>query len=130
MNKNIYKLTFDPETKRWNYSRIPSEEAYEAEVSNPLFDPDDETVAFFDLYSDEEAARIVNRRNRDLAAGSCEMRTCKDCGRIFFLDEKERDWYITREYQLPKRCRPCRVEKKKKTLEKKISNKEVDNGQR
>ena len=39
MNKNIYKLTFDPETKRWDYLLIPSEDAYEAEVNNPLFDP-------------------------------------------------------------------------------------------
>lgn len=114
MNKNIYKLTFDPETKRWIYSRIPSEEAYEAEVSNPLFDPDDETVAFFDLWSDEEAARIVNRYNRDLASGYREVHTCKDCGRIFFINAKEKDWYARRNFQLPKRCKPCRIEKKRK----------------
>ena len=114
MNKNIYKLTFDSETKRWSYSRVPSEEAYEAEVNDPFFDPYDETVELFDLYSDEEAARIVNRRNRDLVSGYREMHTCKDCGGIFFINAKEKDWYAKQKFQLPKRCKSCRVEKKKK----------------
>ena len=111
MNKNIYKLTFDPETKRWDYSMVPSEEAYNAELSDPAFDPHDETVAFVEVFSDEEAARIVNRRNRDLASGYREMHICKDCGKVFFINAKEKDWYTKMNYQLPKRCKACRAER-------------------
>lgn len=105
MNENIYKLTFNPETKRWDYLKITSE--YDD-------DKDDEIVEFFHLSSDEDAACIVKRRNQDLASGYCEVYTCKDCGGIFFIDVKEKDWYIKKKYQLPKRCRTCRVKKREK----------------
>lgn len=122
MNKNIYKLAFDTETKRWDYSKVASEEAYKAEINDPLFDPYDETVGFFEfLDGDEEAARLVNRWNRDIATGYREIHTCKDCGKIFFINAKEKDWYANKKFQLPKRCKSCRVEKKKKA--------EVNDGQ-
>ena len=102
--KNVYKLTFNTETKRWDYSKLPPGVTY--------FDLEDETVEFAHLSSDEDAARLVNRWNRDIVSGYREIHTCKDCGKIFFINAKEKDWYAKKNYQLPKRCRPCRATRK------------------
>lgn len=127
MNKNIYKLTFNKDRKQWDYSKVefefdmdfhmPGEEYEEVSFSENLlsnFGPLDETVKFVNLSSDEDAARLVNRWNRDLATGYREIHTCKDCGKVFFINAKEKDWYAKKKFQLPKRCKSCRVEKKKK----------------
>ena len=117
---NIYKLTFDTESKRWSYSkvtfetdfRMPGEEYPEISFDGKApIDPLDETVVFVHLSSDEDAAALVNRWNRDLAAGYREIHTCKDCGKIFFINAKEKDWYAKKSYQLPKRCKACRAER-------------------
>ena len=114
----IYKLAFDTETKRWSYSEVtfetdfqmPGEKYDEISFGEPIpIDPLDETVKFVRLSSDEVVARLVNRWNRDLATGYREIHTCKDCGKIFFINAKEKDWYAKKKYQLPKRCKACRV---------------------
>lgn len=116
----IYKLTFDTETKRWSYSEVtfetdfqmPGEKYDEISFGEPIqIDPLDETVKFVRLSSDEIAARLVNRWNRDLVTGYREIHTCKDCGKIFFINAKEKDWYAKKNYQLPKRCKACRAER-------------------
>lgn len=102
--EHIYKLTFNTETKRWDYLDV----TYEPYTND---DADDETVKFVHLPSDEVVARLVNRWNRDLATGYREIHTCKDCGKIFFINAKEKDWYAKKNYQLPKRCKACRAER-------------------
>lgn len=118
---NIYKLTFDTETKRWSYSRVafetdfqmPGEKYDEISFGAPIpLDSLDETVKFVRLSDDEVVARLVNRWNRDLATGYREIHTCKDCGKIFFLNAKEKDWYTKKKYQLPKRCKACRASRR------------------
>lgn len=37
-----------------------------------------------------------------------ERKTCLHCGRKFSLDKKEKDFYVRKNYSLPKRCGPCR----------------------
>lgn len=107
MNKNVYKLTFNTETNRWAYSKISPEEAH-SDINTVM----DETIQFIELFTDEEAARLVNRWNRDLTSGYREIHTCKDCGKIFFINAKEKDWYAKKKYQLPKRCKACRASRR------------------
>lgn len=124
--ENIYKLTFNKDRNQWDYSKVdfesdldfvtdfhmPGEEYAEISFGAKFtLDPLDETVKFVCLSSDEDAARLVNRWNRDLATGYREIHTCKDCGKIFFLNAKEKDWYAKKKYQLPKRCKACRTER-------------------
>ena len=40
--------------------------------------------------------------------------TCKDCGMVFEVDEKEADWYRVRGWELPIRCRSCRKARKER----------------
>jgi hypothetical protein len=37
---------------------------------------------------------------------------CKDCGNDFTLKAEEVDWYTKKGFDLPRRCKPCRVKKK------------------
>ncbi len=41
-----------------------------------------------------------------------ETITCKDCGKPFMFSEGEAAFYAERQYTPPKRCKPCRAEKK------------------
>lgn len=41
----------------------------------------------------------------DLSDGS---KVCIDCGAWFTVDDGERRYFTDRNFQLPKRCRPCR----------------------
>lgn len=102
--EHIYKLTFNTDRNQWDYLDV----TYEPYTDD---DADDETVKFVHLSSDEDAAALVNRWNRDLATGYREIHTCKDCGKIFFINAKEKDWYAKKKYQLPKRCKACRAER-------------------
>ena len=33
---------------------------------------------------------------------------CKNCHRYFFIPQNEEEWYKENDYDLPKRCKPCR----------------------
>ena len=46
-----------------------------------------------------------------------EIRICKDCGKSFELCGGERDFFLSKRLQLPKRCKPCRKAKSKGMLE-------------
>lgn len=108
--EHIYKLTFNAETKRWDYLDVTCEPYSKSDIW--IDDKDDETVVFVHLSSDEDAAAMANRWNRDLATGYREIHTCKDCGKIFFINAKEKDWYAKKKYQLPKRCKACRASRR------------------
>lgn len=41
---------------------------------------------------------------------------CVDCGQTFELTEGEKEFFESKGFSLPKRCKPCRVEKKKKNF--------------
>ncbi len=44
-------------------------------------------------------------------------RNCKDCGEVFYIYISERDDYIAKKLQLPKRCKKCRqINKQKKAV--------------
>ena len=37
-----------------------------------------------------------------------DWRKCQDCGRDFGVTVRDLTWYAEHQYQLPKRCLPCR----------------------
>jgi hypothetical protein len=42
-----------------------------------------------------------------------ERRVCADCGHTFTLTEADIDFYLRRGLQIPRRCEPCRHERKR-----------------
>ena len=40
------------------------------------------------------------------------MSVCIECNHNFELNEGEKDFYVQRDLDLPKRCKPCRVSRK------------------
>ena len=38
---------------------------------------------------------------------------CKDCGRVFEMEQGEAQWYTGRGWPLPVRCKSCRIKVKK-----------------
>lgn len=42
--------------------------------------------------------------------------TCMMCGAVFTLQDGEQDFYVQRGLSLPKRCVPCRAERKAQSL--------------
>lgn len=38
---------------------------------------------------------------------------CKECGNTFEITKEEQDWYKEKGFELPKRCRNCRKERRK-----------------
>lgn len=39
---------------------------------------------------------------------------CKDCGSSFTFTVRDKDFYKVHGFESPKRCRPCRIAKKRK----------------
>lgn len=39
---------------------------------------------------------------------------CKDCGKVFVITEKEQEWYKSKGFEEPKRCKDCRNTRKSK----------------
>lgn len=39
---------------------------------------------------------------------------CVDCGKVFDLTIEEQDWYKEKGFALPKRCKECRKERRRK----------------
>lgn len=42
---------------------------------------------------------------------------CRDCGEEFTFSAEEQEFYKSKEFQNPIRCKPCRKAKKRKFLE-------------
>ena len=49
-----------------------------------------------------------------------KIRICKECGRCFEISKGERDFFLNKKLQLPKRCKPCRKIKSKGMFEPKF----------
>jgi hypothetical protein len=47
------------------------------------------------------------------------VRTCRDCGEIFYIYKSEKEFYDEKGLALPKRCKSCRC--KRKNIERKMS---------
>ena len=39
--------------------------------------------------------------------------SCQDCGREFIFTEEEQNYYAEKGFQDPKRCKPCRMARKR-----------------
>lgn len=39
---------------------------------------------------------------------------CIDCGKTFDLSKEEQDWYKEKGFVMPKRCKECRKERRRK----------------
>jgi hypothetical protein len=39
---------------------------------------------------------------------------CKDCGEVFVIEPGERTFFESRDMQLPKRCKACRISNRKR----------------
>jgi ribosomal protein L36 len=48
--------------------------------------------------------------------------TCSDCGKAFTITEGEQEFYQSKDFPLPKRCKPCRMIRRKNII--KVSKKD------
>lgn len=48
---------------------------------------------------------------------------CKDCGQEFKIEQSEAKWYKDRGWELPVRCKACRVEAKERRARRKEQRK-------
>lgn len=39
---------------------------------------------------------------------------CSDCNETFLISMEEKEWFITNNFSIPKRCRTCRAKRKRK----------------
>lgn len=42
-----------------------------------------------------------------------EKRICADCGQTFTLTQADIDFFLGRQLQIPRRCQPCRHERRR-----------------
>lgn len=54
---------------------------------------------------------------------------CGDCKQPFEWSEKDQDFYAKKDFSPPKRCKPCREERKKMFAEKKAKGNQDSRGQ-
>jgi len=54
----------------------------------------------------------MQKQNREIGKITAISITCKDCGTVFVMGNKEVNWYSDRGYPLPKRCPECRKKRK------------------
>lgn len=40
---------------------------------------------------------------------------CRECGKFFEIDDKEQAWYRERDFTFPRRCKPCRINRRKQS---------------
>lgn len=53
-----------------------------------------------------------------------EVMICKECGKEFTIVEEEKNFYISKGLELPKRCRECRIKRRKDSGKTKNTSKE------
>lgn len=56
----------------------------------------------------EYATAVADKCNNMIANNLLEVIQCKTCGRYFYLEEKEIQWYAENNFELPKRCKTDR----------------------
>lgn len=64
--------------------------------------------AYIDKDNAEELAITLNNF---IAKGKCDVKKCKACGLHFLLGPEEKDWFLSKHFHLPKRCKLCRDNK-------------------
>jgi ribosomal protein L36 len=58
----------------------------------------------------------------------CIASICTDCQKEFKVSQDEKKWFEMKDYKLPKRCKPCRIIRRrnnKSVIENKNANKTV-----
>ena len=64
------------------------------------------TNDFSKYFSDVKVADVAMKKLNRLVS-KC-VKTCPQCGRIFWLDSDEQDWYERKGLHIPKKCNTCR----------------------
>jgi len=57
-----------------------------------------------------------------------ETIACVDCKENFIFTDGEKEFYESKGLTVPKRCKPCRAEKKRKNEDKAFNNKAKESG--
>lgn len=105
-----YKFYFDPESMKFKCDSTPVDfDTIEDDGTR-----DNYGTSYFDTLG--HAQHAVRNHNRDLANGKEIMRRCKDCGKFFFMTDKEAKWYKEKDLELPKRCSVCVSKRRRERL--------------
>ena len=52
------------------------------------------------------------KQQKDIGRIMAVSITCKDCGTVFVMGQKEANWYSKKGFPLPKRCKDCRKKRR------------------
>ena len=87
-----YHIWYDVEQNKFLMSDDNVEVGYSSDFSKYFTDP-------------KVAGKIMNKLNRVIPDS---IKVCSQCGRIFWLDKDEQDWYARKNLCNPKKCVTCR----------------------
>ncbi len=104
-----YKEYFDEENNKFTLFEfeVAGEKDFSKEPVTNL--ADNENCHFCNAKLAHDAVENLNVK---IASGEITVIKCKDCGKFFVLGNSERDWYLSKNYAIPKRCYSCRKIKK------------------
>lgn len=71
----------------------------------------------FNIYGEIKSVEELSNLRDKIICASCglgpwQKKICKDCGKEFYLDKSEVDFFVRKELQLPVRCKSCRDKRK------------------
>ena len=69
--------------------------------------------------NEKEADTAAKELNDKIKSEELYIFKCSDCGKYFYMEKEEIDWYNENNFQLPKRCIVCRIKRKKESGKKK-----------
>lgn len=70
---------------------------------------------------------LAKDANKALESGEIFVYKCKDCGDWYCVTKNEKEWYSERGLFIPRRCYPCRYEKRLNKICNKGSNRSLAN---
>ena len=110
----IWKLNYNEETKKVEVCAfdVLKEIVYTPARANdvPKTNLVEEDNGFF--LEENYAILGADHTNLELENGMQTIK-CKDCGRFFFVTEREAEWFTSKDLKVPKRCVPCRKKHKR-----------------
>ena len=109
MLKDLYRIFYNPELNQY---QADESKVYSDSEMDDFREKDNKNVCENDSFFEKKiyALDAVKERNQLIAQGY--LKICKDCGRRFWQDENEIEWFASRDLFPPKRCPSCRRKRK------------------
>lgn len=98
-----FKIYYDEVTKRFDIEDVKS---------LPTDVPLDSPISWNAFY--DTGITAMQTMNHKLENGEIFVVKCRDCNNLFVQTKDEREWFLSNNLQIPKRCEKCRSARKNK----------------